>query len=106
MEDLFTILFFLFLLLVFLTLVVVGFVAMIKWIIGLFTSATKSEPSALNLSQQTQTTRACCNCGYSLIVQLKFCGICGAQRLTLKQEEELRELEITLRQLERLHESG
>jgi hypothetical protein len=39
-------------------------------------------------------------------VQLKFCGVCGARRPTLAQEEQLRELEITLRQLERLHKSG
>jgi hypothetical protein len=104
MEDLFPILF-LFFLLAFLTLAGVGFMVMIKWIIGLF-KAPKTETNTLKLSQPAQTTRPCCNCGYSLIVQLKFCGICGAQRLNLKQEEQLRELEITLRQLERLHESG
>jgi hypothetical protein len=39
-------------------------------------------------------------------VQLKYCGACGARRPTLAQEEQLRELEITLRQLERLYNSG
>src|SRR5262249_502974 len=41
-----------------------------------------------------------------LTVQLKYCGVCGAHRPTLAEEEQLRELEITLRQLERFQQSG
>ena len=105
MDDLISILFVLFVLLFFLALVVIGLVVLVKWLIGLFTN-TKPQSASLNLSKPAQTTPPCRNCGFSLIVQMKFCGVCGAQRVTLKQEEQLRELEITLQQLERLHETG
>jgi len=107
MEDLIPILFFLFLLLFVLTLVVIGFVVLMKWLVGFFsTTNTKPQPNPLNLSTPPQTNHTCRNCGHGLRVQVKFCGVCGAQRLTLKEEEELRELDITLRQLEKLHWYG
>jgi len=37
---------------------------------------------------------------------MKYCGRCGAIRLTLAQEDQLRELDSTVRQLERLHQVG
>ncbi len=49
---------------------------------------------------------SCGNCQSPLSIELMFCGRCGARRPTLAQEEQLRELEITLRNLERLHQSG
>ena len=104
MEDLIPILFFLFLLLFVLTLIVIGFVVLMRWLIGLFSAThTKAQPNPLNLSTPPHGNHACRNCGHSLTIQLKFCEVCGAQRLTLKQEEELGELDITLRQLEKLH---
>ena len=54
----------------------------------------------------SSTQHHCANCHCTLSIQLKYCGVCGARRPTLAQEEQLRELEITLRQLERLHQSG
>src|SRR6266576_170062 len=48
----------------------------------------------------------CANCQCVLSIQLKYCGVCGALRPTPAREVQLRELEITLRQLERLHQSG
>src|SRR4030095_2036066 len=43
-------------------------------------------------------SHACANCGEPLTIQMKFCGVCGAHRPTLTEEEQLRELSATLRQ--------
>jgi hypothetical protein len=51
-------------------------------------------------------SHACVNCGEPLTIQMKFCGVCGAHRPTLAQEEHLRELQITLRHLDRLRQAG
>ena len=37
---------------------------------------------------------------------MKFCGVCGAHRPSLAQEKLIDDLEVTLRQLERLHAAG
>jgi len=37
---------------------------------------------------------------------MQFCGVCGAHRLTVAQEKVISELEVTLRQLERLCKAG
>ncbi len=64
-----------------------------------------SAPSIITAPPEPKTPD-CPNCGSGLSVQLKFCGVCGARRPTLQQAEQIRELEITLRQLQRLHQSG
>jgi hypothetical protein len=69
-------------------------------------SKPKPHVNPLSISQSSSIQRPCHNCGYSLLIQMKFCGVCGAQRLSLAQEELIRELEGTLRQLERLHQAG
>src|SRR3989442_5643048 len=53
-----------------------------------------------------QTPRPCVNCRSPIDIQVKYCGRCGAIRLTLAQEAHLRELDSTLPQLERLHQAG
>src|SRR2546425_601259 len=53
-----------------------------------------------------QTPRPCVNCRSPFDIQVKYCGRCGAIRLTLAQEAHLRELDSTLPQLERLHQAG
>ena len=85
----------------------------LAWFFRTLSGSSHDTPSpSLGAMLSTQATPApstqhtCANCQCSLSIQLKYCGICGARRPTLAQEEQLRELEITLRQLERLQQSG
>ena len=57
-------------------------------------------------SPSVEAPTLCLNCRSPFDVQMKYCGRCGAVRLTVAQEEQLRELEGTLRQLDRLHQAG
>src|SRR5438552_2197670 len=104
MEVLIPLLIILFILLLIVTLVGHGIWLALAW---LFRGGKRKQSvisPTLSLSPPAQ--RPCHNCGESLAIQMMFCGVCGAHRLSLAQEEHLRELEGTLRQLERLHQSG
>ncbi len=105
MEVLIPLLIILFILLLIVTLVGHGIWVVLAWFFREFGGGKISArpPSA---SQTSSAQRPCHNCGESLAIQMKFCGVCGAHRLSLAQEEHLRELDGTLRQLERLHQSG
>ncbi len=127
MEDLILILVVLGVLFIIITLVGHGIWLTLAWIFGALTGKEREEeksPSSTRMfsalgenqrasgsyarppSSNESTAHPCLNCGQALTVQLKYCGVCGARRPTLAQEEQLRELEVTLRQLERLHKSG
>src|SRR5262245_4005307 len=107
MEDLIPILFVLGILFILITVVGHGIWLMLAWFFRELTGTRRDEPPVSITSTPTDySAHKCPNCGFGLTVQLKFCGICGARRPTLAQQEQLRELEITLRQLERLRESG
>src|SRR6266404_242754 len=104
MEFLIPLLVILFILLVIVTLVGHGIWVALAWI---FRGGKPKQPvvgPSLSLSSPAQ--RPCHNCSESLAIQMKFCGVCGAHRLSLVQEAQLHELLGTLRQLERLHQSG
>src|SRR6266404_1498901 len=104
MEILIPLLIILFILLVIVTLVGHGIWVALAWCFREFGGRkTGGPPSA---SQTSPAQRPCFTCGESLAIQIKFCGVCGAQRLSLVQEAQLHELLGTLRQLERLHQSG
>src|SRR5215510_14705766 len=103
MEYLIPVLIVLFILLVIVTLVGHGIWVTLAWFFRAV-SGKNGEPSVR--SAPPTGPHPCRNCGYALIIQMKFCGVCGARRLSLAEEEELRELEGTLRQLERLHQAG
>src|SRR5260370_24745160 len=105
MEYLIPVLIVLFILLVIVTLVGHGIWLVLAWFFRSL-SGSKRKPSVPSPLPTGPATHACLNCGYALVIEMKFCGVCGAQRLTLAQEERLRELEVTLRQLERLQQSG
>lgn len=105
MEYLIPVLIFLFILLVIVTLVGHGIWLVLAWFFRAL-SGSKRKPRVPSPSPTEPSTHPCLNCGYALVIETKFCGVCGAHRLTLAQEEQLRELETTLRQLERLHQSG
>src|SRR5438132_4851084 len=62
--------------------------------------------NSITVAPSPQGPRPCVSCRSLIDVQMKYCGRCGAIRLTLAQEEQLRELVSTLRQLERLHQAG
>src|SRR5215813_5109744 len=107
MEDLIPILFVLGILFIVITVVGHGIWLVLAWIFRELTGTRRDEPPVSITSTPTDSSaHKCPNCGFGLTVQLKFCGVCGARRPTLAQQEQLRELEITLRQLERLRESG
>src|SRR5712691_3789356 len=105
MEVLIPLLIILFILLLIVTLVGHGIWVALAWFYREF-GGGKTGASPPSASQTSSAQRPCHNCGESLAIQMKFCGVCGAHRLSLAQEEHLRELDGTLRQLERLHQSG
>ncbi len=105
MEYLIPLLIILFILLVFVTLVGHGIWVVLAWFFREL-SGDKPEPRVQTLSLETHATHQCPNCRQPLTIQMKFCGVCGALRLSLRQEEELRELDVTLRQIERLRQAG
>jgi len=124
MEDLIPILIGLGILFILITLIGHGIWLTLAWIFGALTGSERREESGPSSNRMfgglgesehavgppprsnEPAAHPCANCGYALTVQLKYCGVCGARRPTLAQEEQLRELEITLRQLERLQKSG
>jgi len=109
MEVLIPVLIVLFILLVIITVVGHGIWLLLAWIIRTITGSDSQEGEAKQfetLSLQTPVGYECPNCATKLNSQMKFCGRCGAHRPTPSQEEYLRELEVTLRQLERLRQAG
>jgi len=105
MEYLIPLLIVLFILLVFVTLVGHGIWVLLAWFFRTI-SSSDSAPAVQTLSLKAPAAHTCPNCHRALTIQMKFCGVCGAQRLTLNQEELLGELEVTLRQIERLLQAG
>src|SRR5258708_4010066 len=104
MEILIPLLIILFILLVIVTLVGHGICVALAWVFR--GGKPKQSVVGPTLALSSPAQRPCHNCGEPLAIQMKFCGVCGAHRPSLAQEEHLRDLEGTLRQLERLHQSG
>src|SRR5260370_37731250 len=98
MEILIPLLIILFILLVIVTLTGDRIWVALAWVFRGGTPKQSVVGPTLPLSSPVQ--RPCHNCGESLAIQMKFCGVCGAHRLTLAQEEHPRALEGTLPQLE------
>ena len=105
MEYLIPLLIVAFILLVFVTLVGHGIWMALAWFFREL-RGRKTETGLSIYSASEQAIHHCPNCDCVLEIQMKFCGVCGAQRGTLAQQEQLRELAVTLRQLERLHQIG
>lgn len=81
----------------------------IGWFFQEVTGTRKPPTSPTILAQDSHRhpqRRTCPNCEVTSDDWKKFCGVCGARRLTEVQDKELRELEATLRQLAKLHQSG
>jgi hypothetical protein len=106
MEYLIPLLIFLFFFLVIATLIGHGIWLLLAWFFRTISGGDSHEEEFHTLPRQTPLTHACHNCAEKLNIEMKFCGRCGAHRPTLAQEAQLRELEITLRQLERLRQTG
>jgi hypothetical protein len=104
MDNL-TIFIILFVLLAIITLIGHGVWVFIAWVLRTV-GGRDNRPGVQTLSLSTAASHHCSNCGVALTAQMRFCGVCGAHRPTLAQEEQLRELGITLRQLDRLHQAG
>src|SRR5437899_13032818 len=98
MEILIPLLIILFILLLIVTLVGHGIWVALAWCFREFSGRkTGGPPSA---SYTHSDLRLCFNSGYSLLIQMKFCGVCGAHRLPMAQEELIRALEGTLLHVE------
>ncbi|HEX3144070.1 MAG TPA: hypothetical protein VHQ64_08865, partial [Pyrinomonadaceae bacterium] len=78
----------------------------LAWLFRTIFSIEKEDPVPSPIPSIITSSHYCSNCGVPLNVEMKFCGGCGAHRPTLREEEQLGELEATIRQLERLHEAG
>src|SRR4051812_3119517 len=97
----------LFILVAFITLIGHGIWVFLAWFLRTVSGGQQDQTlSTLSIQTQTAEPRTCPNCGEPLSVTMKFCGVCGAQRPTLSQAAQLRDQEATLRQLERLQQSG
>lgn len=111
MEDL-TPFIILFVLLAIITLIGHGVWVLLAWVLRTISGSKKGPPvgslplATTSSNYSTTSSHHCLNCTAELSVQMKFCGVCGAHRPTLKEEEQVRELETTVRQLERLHQAG
>src|SRR6266508_3552234 len=104
MEYLIPLLFILSILVVSVTLIGHGIWLALAWFVRQLSGSTSSV--SITPAPSLQAPRSCVNCSSPIDLQMKFCGRCGAVRLTLAQETEVRELESTVRQLERLHQAG
>ncbi len=104
MEFLIPLLIILSILLVSITLIGHGIWVALAWLFRQLSGTASS--NSITLAPSPQAPRPCVSCRSPIDVQMKYCGRCGAIRLTLAQEEQLRELVSTLRQLERLHQAG
>jgi hypothetical protein len=105
MEFLIPLLIILVILLVVVTLVGHGIWLALAWFFREI-SGSKRNSSVSARQPAPQAPRPCLNCHYLLPTGMKFCGICGAQRLIAPHEELFRDLSATLRQLERLNNTG
>jgi hypothetical protein len=105
MESLIPVLFVLFVLLVIATLPGLGIWAAFAWF-GREVTGSNANTRPPTILDTAPAGRPCQNCGYSLLVNMHFCGVCGAHRLTLDQEKLISELDITLGQLERLYKTA
>jgi hypothetical protein len=66
----------------------------------------ESRARAQTLSLDTPAPEQCFHCHVVQFTAAKYCPRCGGLRPTTTQQESLRELEGTLRQLDRLHQAG
>src|SRR5437870_13407990 len=104
MEFLIPLLVILSILLVSITLIGHGIWLALAWFFRQLSGTASS--ISITPAPSPQPPRPCVNCRSPIDIQMKYCGRCGAIRLTLAQEAQLRELDSTLRQLERLHQAG
>src|SRR5215467_12747691 len=94
----------LFILLAIITLIGHGIWVFLAWFLRTVSGHQKeaSVPSISTPPTSKPESHTCINCGEPLTILMKFCGVCGAHRPSLAEEEEVKELDATLRQLERL----
>src|SRR5260370_5679976 len=104
MEFLIPLLVILSILLVSVTLIGHGIWVALTWFLRQLSGTASSISITPALSPPV--SRSCVDCRSQIEVRMKYCGRCGAVRLSLAQEEQVRELEGIVRHLERLHQVG
>src|SRR5882762_4887935 len=102
MDVLIPLLFFLVFLLVMVTLIGHGIWVSLAWFGRQVSGGRKTSP-VQTLSLGPPAPEQCPNCQTPEFAKAKFCPVCGAQRPTVADEILSRELEGTLRQLDRLN---
>src|SRR6267378_4256980 len=105
MDVLIPLLFFLVFLLVMVTLIGHGIWVSLAWFGRQVSGASKTSP-VQTLPLSPPAPEQCSNCHSPEFAKAKFCPVCGAQRPTVTDELLARELEGTLRQLDRLNQLG
>ena len=77
------------------TLIGHGIWVFLAWFLRTVSGNRRDEPIptlSAAAPEPTQQSHSCHNCGERLTINMKFCGVCGAHRPTLAQEEMLRDL--------------
>jgi hypothetical protein len=90
------------------TLIGHGIWVAITWLYREFFATKKDTPleSILGRPTPSPAPARCFNCLEALSAVNTFCGICGAHRPSTIEEQLIRELDTTVRQLDRLHKAG
>jgi hypothetical protein len=105
MEILIALVVILVILLVSVTLIGHGLWLALAWFARQVTGS-RSHARSQTLSRDAPAPEKCFHCHVVQFTPAKHCPLCGAARPTATQQESLRELEGTLRQLDRLHQAG
>ncbi len=105
MDILITLVVILVILLVSVTLIGHGIWLALAWFVRQVTGG-KSQARVQTLSLDVPAPEQCFHCHVVQLTSTKYCPRCGAVRPTTAQKELIRELEGTLRQLDRLHQAG
>src|SRR6266496_2436664 len=107
MDEGVIILFFLLILITVLALSCIGLFVVVRWFVRrLSDGRSGAATQTLSLPSQPPMAQQCVNCEWRPSAGAQFCPICGARFLTKQQDKSVRDLEITLLQITRMHDIG
>src|SRR6266571_4638270 len=105
MDEGVIILFFLLILITVLVLSCIGLFVVVRWFVRRLSGGSSGAGTqTLSLASQPRMPPQCVNCEWPVSAGAQFCPICGAHFLTERQHKSVRDLEITLLQITRLHD--
>src|SRR5436309_962029 len=107
MDEGVIILFFLLILITVLVLSCIGLFVVVRWFVRRLSGGSSGAGTQTFLpASPPPVPQQCVNCERPAFAGAQFCPICGAHFLTERQHKSVRELEITLLQITRLHDIG